>query len=510
MLDTFRRGQRWLTGIFVFVIGGVFVFFLGLGGNPLGGNQPAGEAVIAVGDIVVSRGDYLRERSAQVERFREALGDQFDSQGASSFIDSQTMRRLVDGAIMAHAAQDLGLMVTRAEIQDYIREAADFRDSDGRFSLDAFEGWAEYNFGSQRAFMTLIRQDLLRSKLQRLLYRQPVVSEAEARSAALHRLEGVQIGYVSLDTEHLPSARLLPNDKIEAFLAENDAEVRAVYEQRSDLYQKPQARKARHILFRTERTADEATVAAAKKRAEDALQRIVDGATFQDVALELSEDPGSRAKGGDIGFIVRGGETARELVDAVYELEPGGEIRLVQTDAGFHVVRVDEKREASSMPFEEVGLAIAKELAGQEVALQFAEGLADELADAVRGGQSLEQAAVAAGIAYERSPTLRRRPDGYMPEIGTSVDLMATAFSLTEEDPSSARVFAIANRRILVELIERQQPAEDLLEEEILDTRRGLLSQKRAAIIQTWMDQHRNSVNASGELRINTAITTGS
>ena len=510
MLDTFRKGQRWLTVIFIAVIGGVFVFFLGLGGSPFTGNQPSGQAVVEAGDITVSRADYLRARQGLENRLREQLGDQFDSKGAAAFVDSQTMRQMVDSAVLADAAEDLGFMVTRSEIQDYLLQDDQFRGEDGRFAVDAFEDAVEYNFGSQRNFMAYMRQQLLQAKLRRLLYAQPIVSEAEARSAALHRLEGVRVGYVSLDTERLPPQELLTDEAIETFLAENEASVRAVYDERSDQYGRPEARRARHILFEAEETADEAALASARESAEAAMQRIVEGAAFEDVALELSQDQASRATGGDIGYVVREGETAPELEEAIYSMEPGGEMRLVQTKSGFHVVRVDETREATSMAFEEVSLELARELAGREMALEYAEATADELAEAVRDGKSLEDAAREAGVLYEQSPILRRRPDGFMPEIGTSTDLMAVAFSLSEESPSSPRVFALNTKRTLVQLIERQPPEEITLEDETFAVRDTLLTEKRNALLQTWLDQHRDSLNAKGELRIDSTIATGS
>jgi DNA polymerase elongation subunit (family B) len=87
---------------------------------------------------------------------------------------------------------------------------------------------------------------------------------------------------------------------------------------------------------------------------------------------------------------------------------------------------------------------------------------------------------------------------------------MAVAFSLSEESPSSPRVFALNTKRTLVELIERQPPEEITLEDETFAVRDTLLTEKRNALLQTWLDQHRDSLNAKGELRIDSTIATGS
>ena len=77
--------------------------------------------------------------------------------------------------------------------------------------------------------------------------------------------------------------------------------------------------------------------------------------------------------------------------------------------------------------------------------------LADELAAAVKGGESLEDAARARELTLERSGWLRRRPDGFVPGLGASPDLMATAFTL-EPGQSSSRVFEVGDKLALVQL----------------------------------------------------------
>ena len=98
MLETMRRGQRWLTTIFITVIGLVFVFFLGLGEPLTGSGNPDG-TVVRAGSIRFNLADYYRTRAAQAEQFRERLGDQFDADAAKGFLDSQTLRRLVEDTV---------------------------------------------------------------------------------------------------------------------------------------------------------------------------------------------------------------------------------------------------------------------------------------------------------------------------------------------------------------------------------------------------------------------------
>ena len=100
MLESFRRGQRWLTGIFIAVIGGVFVFFLGLGG-PLQQGGPSADFVVQIDDIAIDRFDFERVREAQEDRMRDALGADFNERSSRAYLDQQTLRGVVEQAILA-------------------------------------------------------------------------------------------------------------------------------------------------------------------------------------------------------------------------------------------------------------------------------------------------------------------------------------------------------------------------------------------------------------------------
>ena len=88
-----RRGQRWLTLIFVSVIGVVFVFFLGTGGG-LGPATPSGNAIIQLDDVRLTQSDLGRARAAMEERLRAELGDAYDQLGADTYLDGQVLNQL--------------------------------------------------------------------------------------------------------------------------------------------------------------------------------------------------------------------------------------------------------------------------------------------------------------------------------------------------------------------------------------------------------------------------------
>ncbi|MGH0035224.1 MAG: SurA N-terminal domain-containing protein [Myxococcota bacterium] len=507
MLESLRRGQRWLTAIFVGVIGLVFAAFIGLGG-PFQQGGGGGSAVVSLDDDRFGVSDFERIRQQQEDRYREALGDQFDSRTASDFIDRQSLGILVNSAILAHAAEELGFRVTKEEIQAAIREIPGFRGADGRFDQEAFIDQVEYTYGSQRAFLRVMREDLLKQKLGRLLAEQARVSEAEARDAARFQLEQIAIAYVSLDTESLPPGEELSDEDLQAYLEAHRAELQADYDARRSEFTTPERVRVRHLLIRSEDLADVEAVEAARQRAEAARTRILEGASFEDVAMEVSEDPGSREAGGDLGLVARG-EISGALETAAFSQEEGVVGEVIQSEAGFHVVRVEGREAPGEQPFEDVALELARDGAVRERAGTLAREHVEALAAAVRDGESLEAAARARDLTLERTDLFRRRPDGFIPGLGASPELMATAFTLPEAGASSPRVFEVGPKRVMVQLLDK--PAVD--ETALTETTRALLTQMREqrqnTLIQDWIDARRTQLMADQRLFVNYDLVSG-
>src|SRR5262249_24908493 len=151
---------------------------------------------------------------------------------------------------------------------------------------------------------------------------------------------------------------------------------------------------------------------------EAAAKRIAGGEAFEKVAAELSQDPGSKARGGDLGFFARG-QMVKPFEDAAFALSPGQVSEPVKTDFGFHLIQVEERQVALTRPLESVREEIATELLRGEALRARARERADQLAAAVRGGQALEAAAREQQINLGRSDWLARGK-GFVPGLGSS------------------------------------------------------------------------------------------
>ncbi|HEB89065.1 MAG TPA: hypothetical protein ENI85_05800, partial [Deltaproteobacteria bacterium] len=320
-------------------------------------------------------------------------------------------------------------------------------------------------------------------------------------------LEEVRIGYVALDTRILPEDEVLDEAEILAWADAHDEELRALFEARAADLSEPERVRARHILILVPPDATPEQEAQARARAEAARLRVIGGEDFASVAREVSEDLTTAPNGGDLGLFAAG-ENDPAVDAAAFALEPGGLSDVVRSGHGFHVIRVEEKIAAAPASFEANRLALAAAEAAREKARERAERISQALSDAIRAGTSLEEAARAEGLSLERSPGLKRRPDGNIPGLGAAPDLLTTAFTL-DAGESSPEIFPVGERRVLFQVLEHSRPDPETVAAERNARRERALAEKQNRLLQIWIDDYRRQLEAAGRLRVNAETALG-
>jgi len=126
-----------------------------------------------------------------------------------------------------------------------------------------------------------------------------------------------------------------------------EAYSKSLYQSRPERFEVPAQIRASHILIEKK---DEKSIG----QAEALLTKIKAGEKFEELAKELSKDPGSAARGGDLGFFGEG-KMIKEFEDAVKKLEKAGELSpIVESQFGYHIIRLEERKPKTTMTFEEV------------------------------------------------------------------------------------------------------------------------------------------------------------
>lgn len=140
-------------------------------------------------------------------------------------------------------------------------------------------------------------------------------------------------------------AKISPNIEV------TDEEIATFYSENPEMFMAPAQVHARHIIYSAGEDADAETVVNARGNAEEARKRALAGEDFAELAKELSEGP-SAPDGGDLGFFVHQ-QMVPAFADAAFALEVGGISEVVRTNFGFHVIKVEEKIPAGTVPLDE-------------------------------------------------------------------------------------------------------------------------------------------------------------
>lgn len=145
----------------------------------------------------------------------------------------------------------------------------------------------------------------------------------------------------------------------------SDDQVKQFYDNHPDLFQQQQQVRASHILIKLAPDADEAAKKAAMEKVVQVQKRLKDGEDFATVAKELSEGP-SAGNGGDLGFFDKG-KMVKPFEDAVFTMKVGDVSDTVQTQFGYHIIKVTGEKPARKLPYDEVKADIAGHLKNNQV-----------------------------------------------------------------------------------------------------------------------------------------------
>jgi peptidyl-prolyl cis-trans isomerase C len=140
----------------------------------------------------------------------------------------------------------------------------------------------------------------------------------------------------------------------------NDTEAREYYEENEEDFNTPEQVRASHILIKVAPTATVEEKAAAKEKIESLLKKVKEGGDFATLAKENSDCP-SKAKGGDLGFFERG-SMVKEFEDTAFAMQPGQVSDVVETQFGYHIIKVTDRKAAGVTTFEKAKPEIVKTL----------------------------------------------------------------------------------------------------------------------------------------------------
>jgi peptidyl-prolyl cis-trans isomerase D len=397
MFELIRKNKR-ISQVILAIIILPFMFF---GMDAYFGGAPGGGEVASVGGSKITAAEFDQALREQQDRLREAMGGQFDRE----LFESEAFRRsvlesLINQRVLALHALDSRIVVTQPEMQQVIASLPAFQE-DGRFSLERYERLVRAQGMSPSMFEARLAQDLRVQQIATAVADSAFSGTVPARLFLLAQLEEREIREATLPVERFIDQVALDANAAQAFYDANPAlferaprlraeyvvfdeaalrrtlsfsedQIRAYYEGNQDQFGQQEERRARHILIQVSAAAPDAEVAQARERASDILSALrSDPERFEELARTESQDPGSAARGGDLGFFGPGA-MVESFEEAAFSLEVGEISDLVRSDFGFHIIEVTAITPATIRPLEEVRGEIVAQLGTQEATRQFA------------------------------------------------------------------------------------------------------------------------------------------
>ena len=396
--------SRILLGVVVLALSGGMLLYL-VPTGPGGSTQSSTDVVAKVGDQTVTVAE-IRQQLDQIKERNQV------PPMLVPYYAQQILRQMLLQKEMQYEADRLGMHVSNDEIADRIRLILPAAFNGGvPIAPDQYASLVQSRTQmSVPQFEDAIRLALLQEKFQKLVTDGISAGPAELQEEFKYRNEKVKLDYAFLKPEDLESKITLSDADIKAAYEKNkaryqvpeervvryaivdvnqirqnlhipDSQLEAQYKQNIQQYQVPNRVHVEHILFLTVGKTD-AEAEEIKKRAEDVLKQVKKGANFEELAKKYSEDPGTKDKGGDLGWIVQG-QTVPEFEKVAFSLPKGSISDLVKTQYGFHIIKIIDKETMHTKSFEEVKDSILTPMLLTEADKQ-ASDISDKLSQAIR------------------------------------------------------------------------------------------------------------------------------
>lgn len=416
------------------VLGVIVIIFGGFFGIQSYMNPQTETFVASVNGHEISQ-DEFRDRYNQYRtQMQRMYGKQFN---ALEFDTAQRKRelldRLVDEQLILDANEKLGATVTPTRIQETIMQDPNFQ-VDGKFDKDRYRMVLGANQKSAEWYQDQIRHDLAIRQVPAELARSVVVTDAEVGAYVRLRDQTRSFRYVKFDKPTAepkvadadietyykahgdefmtPEKVSLDYVELDAAKMQSDAKpddetLKKRYEEQKARFLTPEQRLASHILVKVDANADAAAQKAALEKAQAIEAEAKSGKDFAALAKADSADVGSKAQGGDLGWLEKG-VTDPAFESALFGLDKGAISDPVKTEEGYHIIQLRDVRPEKVRTFEEVKTELAKQYVDSERERAYSE-VSGKLTDAIyQDPTALASAAKDLGLQVQKTPLFAR------------------------------------------------------------------------------------------------------
>jgi len=381
------------------------------------------------------------------------------------FFESQVGQQLVQQQVLLQEAHRLGISATDADVIKFLHTGM---TGETLFPGGKYIGDQAYaQLVSDRLNMSVkdfedgIKDDITARRLEALITSGVTVSDQEVHDTYRKQNLKIKFDYAVISDDDIRKSINPTDAQLQDFFKKNAAryasavpeerkityfafatsqipggvpqptqqQVQQYYNEHLSDYQVPEEATSRHILISVPESADAKTDAAAKAKAEMVLKQLQAGGSWADLARKYSDDPGSKNSGGELGPAQRG-KMVPAFDNAIFT-QKIGDIEIVKSSFGYHVVQVESREAAHTKPLSEVQSDIQAALERQESTIAQENYAGTLTSEAVKNG--LEKTATAHHLDLVTTQPVGR--DGVIPGLADSAQLLTKAFAAKQGDP---------------------------------------------------------------------------
>ncbi|HHV49114.1 MAG TPA: peptidylprolyl isomerase [Rhodocyclaceae bacterium] len=476
MFDAVRNNKK-IVQVFLVLIALPFAFF-GVESFRDGG---AGVDVAKVGEIKISQQEFQQAVREQQDRLRGQLGELDPKVLDNPEFRQAILDDLIDQRLLFQEARKRHLFASDDAVRQAIMAVEAFQDN-GQFSQQRYEALLSAQGMSPAGFEAQVRQDLALQQLAGTIGRSGIVSQRVTDKVLALQSEARHVQEFVLPVENYVAKVKLEDGAAKKFYDENteqfrtpdqakveyvvltpeslavevsEAEIKAWYDGHKERYQQPEERRASHILIAAEKLGKDK----ARQKAEEVLREVqAKPAAFAELARKHSDDPGSASQGGDLGFFGRG-MMVKPFEDATFALRDGEVSGIVESDFGFHIIKLTGQHVAREKPLAEVRGEIERELKSSAVARKFAEA-AESFSNMVyEQSDSLQPVADQFKLKIQRSDWIGREANPAAGVLGNAKLLSAVFSDDTIQNKRNTEAVEVAQNTLVAARIAEYQPA---------------------------------------------------
>lgn len=373
-----KHAKSWLIKFLIGMIAIVFIFYFGYSFT-----AKEGIRVAYVNGEVISGWEFKKTYDSLVEGLQREYKHAWNDKLIEIFnLKKKALENLINQKLISQEARRLGLDITEKEIQREILSYPAFQFK-GRFDQARYRSLLHQNRMKPEDFETIIAQDLLQKKVDQFLKTFLAVSDQEVLDQYRYHNQKIRISFVRFSPEQFKESVQIDEPAMEKYFQEKKEkyripekvklayividpeefrnedqarltgeEVSDYYDENLELFQEEKQVSARHILFKLGQEAPPEEEKRVKEKARGVLERARKGEDFASLAREYSEGPTGK-DGGDLGFF-SSGEMVKPFEEAAFKMKTGEISDLVRTPFGYHIIKVEDVKEARTKPLEEV------------------------------------------------------------------------------------------------------------------------------------------------------------